>query len=118
MENILRFATFTLDTAGGLVKQGDRLLTLRRQPFKVLSYLAERPGYLVTNRELIESCWENPRQTSVNSLAQCIKAIREALGETDQEIIRTVHGQGYVFTAQVSQEVSHQVSDQATTEVV
>jgi TolB-like protein/DNA-binding winged helix-turn-helix (wHTH) protein len=77
------------------------LLALRRQPFKVLAYLVERPGRLVTNRELIESCWENPRQTSVNSLAQCIRAIRETLGETDQEIIRTVHGQGYVFTAQV-----------------
>jgi TolB-like protein/DNA-binding winged helix-turn-helix (wHTH) protein len=99
---ILRFATFTLDTSSRLVKQGDRLLALRRQPFKVLAYLAERPGRLVTNRELIESCWENPRQTSVNSLAQCIRAIRETLGEADQEFIRTVHGQGYVFTAQVS----------------
>jgi DNA-binding winged helix-turn-helix (wHTH) protein/TolB-like protein/Tfp pilus assembly protein PilF len=117
MENLLRFATFTLDTAGGLVKEGDRLLVLRRQPFKVLAYLAERPARLVTNRELIESCWENPRQTSVNSLAQCIKAIREALGETDQEIIRTVHGQGYVFTAQVSNQGSNQVSNQASTEI-
>ena len=98
----LRFETFTLDIPGRLLKQGERRLALRRQPFKVLTYLAERPDRLVTNGELIESCWENPRQTSVNSLAQSIKAIREALGETDHEIIRTVHGQGYVFTAEVS----------------
>jgi DNA-binding winged helix-turn-helix (wHTH) protein/TolB-like protein len=98
----LRFATFTLDVSGRVLKRGERPLALRPQPFKVLSYLAERPGRLVTNRELIESCWENPRQTSVNSLAQCIKAIREALGETDDEIIRTVHGQGYVFAAELS----------------
>src|SRR5690242_1430628 len=97
----LRFESFTLDIAGRLLKQGNKRLALRRQPFKVLSYLAERPGQLVTNRELIESCWANPRQTSVNSLAQCIKAIREALGDGDQAIIRTVHGQGYVFAAQV-----------------
>jgi DNA-binding winged helix-turn-helix (wHTH) protein/TolB-like protein len=103
---LLRFATFTLDISGSVVRQGDRLLALRRQPFKVLIYLVERPGRLVTNRELIEACWENPRQTSVNSLAQCIKAIREALGETDQEIVRTVHGQGYVFTAPVTAEPS------------
>jgi len=98
----LRFETFTLDIPGRLLKQGERRLALRRQPFKVLTYLAERPDRLVTNGELIESCWENPRQTSVNSLAQCVKAIREALGETDPEIIRTVHGQGYVFAAEVS----------------
>src|SRR5437899_4855347 len=98
----LRFETFTLDIPGRLLKQGERQLVLRRQPFRVISYLAERPGRLVTNRELIESCWDNPRQTSVNSLAQSIKAIREALGETDHEIIRTVHGQGYVFAAEVS----------------
>jgi DNA-binding winged helix-turn-helix (wHTH) protein/TolB-like protein/Tfp pilus assembly protein PilF len=98
----LRFATFTLDIPGRLLKRGERRLALRRQPFKVLAYLAERPGRLVTNRELIEACWENPRQTSVNSLAQCIKAIREALGETDHEIIRTIHGQGYVFAVEVA----------------
>src|SRR5579871_654161 len=99
---LIRFETFTLDLAGKLLKQGERQVALRRQPFKVLAYLAEHPGRLVTNNELIEACWENPKRTSVNSLAQCIKAIREALGEADQEIIRTVHGQGYVFAAQVS----------------
>jgi DNA-binding winged helix-turn-helix (wHTH) protein/TolB-like protein len=98
----LRFETFTLDRSSGLLKRGETPLALRRQPFKVLTYLAERPGRLITNRELIESCWDNPRQTSVNSLAQCIKAIRETLGATDHEIIRTVHGQGYVFAVQVS----------------
>jgi DNA-binding winged helix-turn-helix (wHTH) protein/TolB-like protein len=114
---LFRFATFTLDISGNVVKQGDRLLALRRQPFKVLSYLVERPGRLVTNRELIESCWEHSRRTSVNSLAQCIKAIREALGETDQEIIRTVHGQGYVFTAHVTAEVSAEVTAEVMGEV-
>jgi len=100
----LRFETFTLDAASGLLMQGERRIALRRQAFMVLLYLAERPGRLVANKELIESCWENPRQTSVNSLAQCIKAIREALGASDHEIIRTVHGQGYVFAAPVSTE--------------
>jgi len=98
----LRFETFTLDRSSGLLMQGERRITLRRQALAVLSYLAERAGQLVTNKELIESCWDNPRQTSVNSLAQCIKAIREALGASDHEIIRTVHGQGYVFAAPVS----------------
>jgi DNA-binding winged helix-turn-helix (wHTH) protein/TolB-like protein/Flp pilus assembly protein TadD len=98
---VLRFAGFTLDVGGGALTQAGKRVALRRQPFKVLAYLAEHPGRLVSNKELIDKCWDNPRHTSVNSLAQCIKAIRESLGETEPEIIRTVHGQGYVFAPPV-----------------
>jgi DNA-binding winged helix-turn-helix (wHTH) protein/TolB-like protein len=98
----LRFKGFTLDASAGTLTRGGKRLVLRPQPLKVLAYLAERSGELVTNRELIESCWENAKQTHINSLAQCVKAIRDALGETEHEIIRTVHGRGYVFAAPVS----------------
>jgi DNA-binding winged helix-turn-helix (wHTH) protein/TolB-like protein/Flp pilus assembly protein TadD len=102
----LRFASFTLDVSAGVLMRAGRPVLLRPQPLKVLAYLAERSGQLVTNKELIESCWDNPRQTSGNSLTQCIKAIREALGETDQDIVRTVHGRGYLFAAPVSHVVA------------
>src|SRR5579871_412840 len=112
----LRFETFTLDGSSGLLMRNGSQIPLRRQASKVLTYLAEHPGRLITNKELIESCWDNPRQTSVNSLAQCIKAIREALSETDHEIIRTVHGQGYVFTASVSMAPAERVETSAPAE--
>jgi DNA-binding winged helix-turn-helix (wHTH) protein/TolB-like protein len=99
----LRFKGFTLDVATSSLMRGDQQVALRPQPFKVLAYLARHSGRLVKNSELVESCWDNPKQTSANSLAQCIKAIREALGESDQEIIRTVHGRGYIFAAPVSE---------------
>jgi adenylate cyclase len=98
----LRFEGFTLDTSAGTLMKGGKPLALRPQPMKVLAYLAEHSGELVTNKQLIESCWENPKQTHINSLAQCIKAIRECLGENGQGIVRTVHGRGYVFAAPVS----------------
>jgi adenylate cyclase len=98
----LRFEGFILDTSAGTLTKGGKLLALRPQPLKVLAYLAEHSGELVTNKELIEGCWGNPKQTHINSLAQCIKSIREALGETDQVIIRTIHGRGYVFATPVS----------------
>jgi DNA-binding winged helix-turn-helix (wHTH) protein/tetratricopeptide (TPR) repeat protein len=100
---VLRFKGFTLDVAASALMKGDRQVALRPQPFKVLTYLARNSGRLVGNNELVEKCWDNPKETKPNSLAQCIKAIREALGETDQEIIRTVHGRGYVFAPPVSE---------------
>jgi DNA-binding winged helix-turn-helix (wHTH) protein/TolB-like protein len=98
---VLRFEGFTLDVGGGVLMRDGKPLALRRQPFKVLVYLAERSGRLVSNKELIDKCWDNPKHTSINSLAQCVRAIREALGETEHDIIRTVHGQGYVFAPPV-----------------
>lgn len=98
---VLRFEGFALDVPGGVLMRGGKRLALRRQPFRVLAYLTQHPGRLVSNKELIDKCWDNPKHTSVNSLAQCIKAIREALGKTEHEIIRTVHGQGYVFAPPV-----------------
>ena len=98
---VLRFEGFTLDVPAGALTRGGKRLALRHQPFKVLVYLAEHPGRLVRNKELINKCWDNPKHTSVNSLAQCIKAIRRTLGKTDHEIIRTMHGQGYVFAPPV-----------------
>ncbi|HEY7551680.1 MAG TPA: winged helix-turn-helix domain-containing protein [Hyphomicrobiaceae bacterium] len=99
----LRFKGFTLDVVAGDLMKGEQRVALRPQPFKVLAYLAQHSGRLIKNSELVEGCWDNPKQTSANSLAQCIKAIREALGESDQEIVRTVHGRGYIFAAPVSE---------------
>jgi DNA-binding winged helix-turn-helix (wHTH) protein/tetratricopeptide (TPR) repeat protein len=98
----LRFEGFTLDPPRSSLMRGTQEIPLRPQCLKVLAYLVGRPGQVVTNGELIESCWENPKQTSINSLAQCIKEIREALGKTQHEIVRTVPRKGYLFAAPVS----------------
>ncbi len=98
----LRFDAFTLELGSEpVLKRNGSEVPLRRQPRMVLAYLAQRPGQIVTNAELIEGCWDNPKQTSVNSLAQCMTEIRAALGETRQPVIRTVPRRGYVFAAPV-----------------
>jgi DNA-binding winged helix-turn-helix (wHTH) protein/TolB-like protein/cytochrome c-type biogenesis protein CcmH/NrfG len=100
----VRFDAFTLDLEPPRLMQRDRVIPLRPQTLKVLAYLAERPGRTVSNDELIEGCWEEAkrRQTHANSVAQCIKEIRDALGEGERPIIRTVPRQGYALVAPVS----------------
>lgn len=95
----LRFDVFTLDLSGLVLRQGTQEIALRPQSLRVLAYLAQRSGQLVTSAELIENCWDKPKQTNVNSVAQCITDIRAALGKTRQPIIRTVPREGYVFAA-------------------
>lgn len=100
----LRFEAFTLDLSGPVLMRGGREIPLRPQCLKVLAYLAERSGKVISNDELIKNCWEEARRkdTHVNSVAQCIKEIRGALGETAKPIVRTIPRQGYKFAASVS----------------
>jgi DNA-binding winged helix-turn-helix (wHTH) protein/tetratricopeptide (TPR) repeat protein len=98
----LRFKAFTLELSEPALSRGGKEIPLRRQSLKVLAYLAGRPGEIVTNKELIEGLWDDPRQASNNSLAQCINDIREALGDADHRIVRNVPRRGYVLAAPVS----------------
>jgi DNA-binding winged helix-turn-helix (wHTH) protein/tetratricopeptide (TPR) repeat protein len=98
----LRFEGFTLNLSGPSLTRGTKEIPLRPQSLKVLAYLAQHPGRVVSNADLIENCWENPKDTHVNSVAQCLTEIRTALGETKRPIIRTVPRRGYEFAAPVS----------------
>jgi DNA-binding winged helix-turn-helix (wHTH) protein/tetratricopeptide (TPR) repeat protein len=87
------------------LKRGGADIPLRPQALKVLAYLAGRPNQAVSNNELIENCWEEGKRkdTRVNSVAQCIKEIRDALGNTRKPIIRTLPRQGYMFVAPLAE---------------
>ena len=97
----LRFDAFTLDLSGPAVLRDGKEIPLRPQALKVLAYLAERPGETITNKELIEALWDDPRQASDNSLARCINDIRAALDDANHRIIRNVPRRGYRLAAPV-----------------
>ena len=105
LDQPVRFGVFEVDVgAGELRKQGLRI-KLHEQPFKVLLTLLERPGELITRKELHERLW--PRDTFVefeNGLNSAISRLREALGDTveNPRFIETVPRHGYRFLADVS----------------
>ena len=96
----LRFDAFTLDLSRRALMRGDEQLSLRPQSFDVLVYLAERAGRLLTKKELVETFWD-PKKAKDDSLVACIKDIREALGDNDHRIIKTIPRRGYLFAAEV-----------------
>jgi DNA-binding winged helix-turn-helix (wHTH) protein/TolB-like protein/Tfp pilus assembly protein PilF len=100
----LQFEGFALDVSRPVLMRNGRKIPLRPQALKVLVYLAEQRERVVSTDELVKNCWEEAKQkdTHANSVAQCIKEIREALGKTKHEVIRTVPRQGYLFAAPVS----------------
>lgn len=97
---VLRFDVFILDPVRCIALRGDKKLTLRRQAFDVLRFLAEHAGETVPKEQLLAAVWPGIKVTD-DSVVQCIKEIRQALGEDARWIIKTITGRGYVFMPEV-----------------
>jgi len=78
----------------------DELVVLERKPLEVLRYLLRHAGDVVTKDELIEAVWCG-RILSETAIAKCVSRLREALRDVDQRIIKTAHGYGYRFVAEI-----------------
>ena len=98
------FAEFTLDVTRGCLLHFQHEIKLRPKSFEVLKYLVENNGRLVGKDELITAVWVDTAVTD-SSLVQCLKDIRHALRDETQQIIKTVHGRGYIFDREVTDEL-------------
>jgi DNA-binding winged helix-turn-helix (wHTH) protein/pimeloyl-ACP methyl ester carboxylesterase len=105
---ILCFGTHTLDPQRCVLLRGNEPIVLRPKAFDVLRYLVEHPGRLVGKDELIEAVWPGVSVTD-DSLVQCVRDVRRALGDQSHWIVRTVSRRGYLFAAEVA-EVTRQAS--------
>src|SRR5881227_3569287 len=95
------FDEFTLDLTRGSLQRGQEEIKLRPKSFEVLKYLVENNERLISKDELISAVWVDTAVTD-SSLVQCLKDIRHALHDEDQQIIKTIHGRGYIFDRKVS----------------
>jgi DNA-binding response OmpR family regulator len=84
-----------------------RQLLVDRQPvelgsraFDLLMVLIGAPGTLVTKKEIFSCVWPGTVVEEANLKVQ-MSAVRKVLSR-DRELIKTIHGRGYVFTGEVS----------------
>jgi TolB-like protein/DNA-binding winged helix-turn-helix (wHTH) protein len=96
----LNFGDFTLDLRRGRLLRGAEELKLRPKSFEVLKYLVENSGRLVGKDELMGAVWPDTAVTD-DSLVQCLIEVRRALGDSKQEIIKTVPRRGYILELDV-----------------
>ncbi len=76
------------------------VVELERKPLEVLRYLLRHAGEVVTKDEVLEAVWPG-RILSDTVLAKAISRLREVLGETAADTLKTVHGYGYRLVAEV-----------------
>ncbi len=103
-ERSWRFGVFQVDTRSAEVRRGGTPVRMREQCFRILVYLVEHAGELVTRDDLRRVLW--PSDTFVDfehSLNAAVMKLRDALGDVaDRPIyIETVPKRGYRFIAPV-----------------
>jgi TolB-like protein/DNA-binding winged helix-turn-helix (wHTH) protein/tetratricopeptide (TPR) repeat protein len=106
---VIRFEDYELDQSTQELRKRGTPLKLQPQPFKVLAFLASRPGVLVTRTELRQHLWPNDTFVDFDlAINQAIKQVRAALSDDPDRprIIATLPRRGYRFIAQAEREAT------------
>lgn len=98
----LRFESFTLDLERLCLQGPAGRAELRPKSFEVLRYLVEHAGRVANKEELLNAVWPDVT-VSDESLTQCIRDVRRALGGEGQRIVKTVPRRGYLVDVVVSE---------------
>jgi DNA-binding winged helix-turn-helix (wHTH) protein len=97
----LQFDRFTLDLARAALRFDNLEVFPRPKAFDVLRYLAENAGRLVRKQELFKTVWPDAEVTD-DSLVQCIRELRQILGDKEHRLIKTVTRRGYLLDAELT----------------
>ena len=106
---IFLFGNCELDVDRVVLRRDGHEVQIEPQVFDLLCCLIERRGRLLRKEELLDLVWGD-RFVSESGLTTRIKSVRQAVGDDGarQGVIRTIHGKGYEFVADV------QVRDEAS----
>jgi adenylate cyclase len=106
-----QFEGFLLDlTRGALLTASGEEVRLRHKSFDLLCLFVVNAGRLLDRDRINQAVWSD-LIVSNDSIAQCVRDIRRALGDEAQVLLRTVPRRGYIFTANVTATLD-QLSDQ------
>jgi len=94
----LRFGDLRMDRSTHEVWRGERLISLTRQEFDLLSLFLEHPRQVLTRTTILERVWDYDFGRDSNVLEVYVGYLRRKLeAEGESRIIHTMRGVGYVL---------------------
>lgn len=95
---VLAIGDLELDTVSRMVKRGGRPITLTAMEYRVLEYMAHRPGAVVSKSELLEHLYDYNWEKFSNVIEVYISGLRRKLDDgSSKQLIHTLRGQGYIL---------------------
>ena len=100
-DQLLRFAGFELDQQRAELRSADGApIKLRPKTFEMLRLFATSGGRVLSKQELMEAVWPNVH-VGEDSLFQCIRELRTALGDEQRQLIKLASGGGYLLATEI-----------------
>jgi DNA-binding winged helix-turn-helix (wHTH) protein len=102
LDRALTFGRYRLEPQGGLMS-GAREIRLTPKALALLTFLAERPGKVISKEELFVAVWPGVAVGDA-ALVTCIQELRKALRDNARHprYIETLHRRGYRFIAEIA----------------
>lgn len=85
-----------LDLLSRKVTRAGKPIELQAREFRLLAYLLEHKGQLVTRTMLLEAVWDYYFDPQTNVIDVHISRLRKKIGDKENNIIKTVRGAGYI----------------------
>ena len=110
--NVLRIGDWTVNSNSDQISQGGETARLEIRSLRLLLYLAEHAGEVVSIEELLNKVWAGVT-VSPDSVYQAVTTLRRALGDDPKrpKYIATVPRLGYRMVAKVTLSADHALSD-------
>jgi DNA-binding response OmpR family regulator len=95
---VLAIADLTLNTVDHSVQRAGNAIVLTAMEYRVIEYLAHRPGAVVSKTELLEHLYDYNWEKFSNVIEVYISGLRRKLDDgSTKKLIHTVRGQGYIL---------------------
>src|SRR5882757_6023893 len=99
-ETMLRVGSLELDLINRSAKRGDRPIDLLPSEFRLLKYMMQRDGQLLTRAKLFQDVWHYKFLPETNLVDVHMGRLRRKVnGPNEAPMIRTVRGAGFILSA-------------------
>ena len=89
---------FILNMSNSTIEKGERIIELTKNEFKILQFLIQNRGKIVSREDIMECLWDSESFIDDNTLSVNITRLRNKLEEIElKELIETKRGQGYIL---------------------
>ena len=95
---VLKVSDLEINTTDLSVRRKGKLVSLTAMEYRVLEYLAHRPGAVVPKTELLEHLYDFNWERFSNVIEVYVSGLRRKLEDSgDTKLIHTLRGQGYML---------------------
>ena len=97
-QNKIDCKQFILNLSKSTIEKDGKILELTKNELKILHFLVEKRGQIVSREEIMSYLWESESFIDDNTLTVNMTRLRNKLEELDlKELIETKRGQGYIL---------------------